>query len=515
MNFQGKAYILCIIAIIILATACRKDDIKSENTISDDVPGLSTFTFLAKNNTGLFQDITFTKQPDNSYAANIVYEVDLSKIIPTFDYIGKVEINGDVILSGTTSLNFPDEVVIKFDNKPLIFKVHRYYAIPVLYINTVNSVGVTSKTDYVYCSVKIDGKNMYKDFNSEFSDSAKIRGRGNSTWEFYPKKPYRIKLGLKNELLGMGADKDWVLLANYRDPTNFMNAVVFDMARYMGLPYTNTNRFVDVYLNKEYVGMYQLTEQIEQGETRIAVNKSKGVLLNLDLDDGPEYAPNAGDNFYSSVYGIPICVKYPENQTPTQLNVIKANFAEMEQYIKNCDYASLSKRLDISSLIDFLIIQEITRNVELVSPRSMYMYKDADNIYHFGPVWDFDGGYAFDWASMTTGHGYFRSQSWLMGSSNPAKHPMDAYNYISGFFVNMFGNALFTEAYKKRWTQLKSGILDYSYQHLNNYINHCDSAMASNAKRWPIGKDYNSEIEKMKTWLTTRVTNYSDIVTNY
>jgi hypothetical protein len=356
---------------------------------------------------------------------------------------------------------------------------------------------------------------MFEDFATNDTNPAEIRGRGNSTWKYYNKKPYRIKLDSKASLLGMSSGKSWVLLANYRDPSNFMNAVSFDMARFMNMDYTNSNRFVEVYLNNSYIGMYQLTEQIQQGNNRVDVNETNGVLLNLDLDDGPYYSPGTGDNFNSTVYDLPISVKHPEEITAVQLDAIKTDFAQLEQLIKNRDMNGLAQRLDINSMIDFLIIQEMTRNVELVSPRSMYMYKDTDGIYHFGPVWDFDGGFAFDWASMSTGHGYFGSQSWLMGKTNPATHPNTAYNYISGFFVNLFGNAQFLGAYKARWSELKPGMLTYCFTQLDDYVLHCDSAMVNNAKRWPVGKDYSAEIGKLKNWLTTRAENYTAIVKDY
>lgn len=518
MNFKFRFTSLknCffMLIMVILFFSC-KDDSTKRITKFDDVPGLTSFTFMVKDNGTLYQDIVFKKQTDNSFEATTVYEVVLENIVATFDYKGNAKIEGKNIVSEKTALTLPDEFVIQFDNKHVIFRVNRYYTIPTLYINTLNSVGVTSKTDYVKCLIRIDGKNMFEDFATQEADSAEIKGRGNSTWLYYDKKPYRIKLDSKTKILGMGESKSWVLLANYRDPTNFMNAIVFDMARYMQMPYTNTNRFVEVYLNDEYIGMYQFTEQIQQGKYRVEIDQAAGVILNLDLDDGPEYSPGTGDNFYSSVYKLPVAVKYPEEQTPARIDAIKADFAEIEQYIKNRDLTKLSKRLDINSMIDFLIIQEMTRNVELVSPRSMYMYKSADNIYHFGPVWDFDGGFSFDWASMTTGHNYFDSQSWLMGSSNPSAHPSSAYNYIPGFFVNMFGNDDFLAAYKARWVELAPGLLNYCYTQLDDNVLHCETAMTNNAKRWPIGKDYKTEIARMKTWLTIRASNYSTVVKNY
>lgn len=507
-------YRLCILVLVAVSLSCESDDTDNV-TVSEEVPGLTAFSFLAKDNEALYQDIVFEKQADNSFAADVVHEVDLSNIKPSFDYDGNVKMNGKNVLSGETSVSVEDTLVMQFDGKNVIFQVNRYYTIPTLYIETENHVGVTSKTDYVKCSVKLDSKNMFPDFETEDSDPAEIRGRGNSTWKYYDKKPYRLKLGSKESLLGMGAGKSWVLLANYRDPTNLMNALVFDMARYMEMPCTNSNRFVEVYLDDSYIGMYQLTEQIQEGDNRVEIDEDNGVLLNLDLDDGPYYSPGTGDNFYSDVYELPVAVKYPEDISAAQINAIRDDFAEVEQYIKERNMTALSARLDIRSMIDFLIIQELTRNVELVSPRSMYMYKSADNIYHVGPVWDFDGGFAFDWASMSTGHGYFGSQSWLMGSTNPSAHPASAYNYISGFFVNMFGNAEFLAAYKERWNEVSPGMLDDCFTKLEDYRAHCDSAMINNAERWPINKDYKLEIERMKTWLTTRVFNYSAVVKSY
>jgi hypothetical protein len=143
------------------------------------------------------------------------------------------------------------------------------------------------------------------------------------------------------------------------------------------------------------------------------------------------------------------------------------------------------------------------------------MYKDDQGVYHFGPVWDFDGGFAFDWASMETGHNYFESQSWLMGSSNPSGHPHTAYNYISGFFVNMFSNPEFVSAYKARWAAVNQGMLDYCFEQLDIYALQCENAMKHNAEQWPIEKDYKTEITKMKSWLSTRATNYTHVVENY
>jgi CotH protein. len=89
-------------------------------------------------------------------------------------------------------------------------------------ITTDGGVAVDSKdpANYRPCTVKVSGKDEYA-----MTVRGRIRGRGNSTWNWYPKKPYRIKLDVSSSFLGMAPNKDWVLLADYRDVTHMMNLV--------------------------------------------------------------------------------------------------------------------------------------------------------------------------------------------------------------------------------------------------------------------------------------------------
>lgn len=369
------------------------------------------------------------------------------------------------------------------------------FAIPTMTIDVPDGAAITSKDTYVTCSVNIDGKGSFADF----SGSASIRGRGNSTWLWYDKKPYRIKLDTASEVLGLKQDKDWVLLANYRDPTFLMNAFAFELADWMGLPYTNHSRFVEVTLNGEYLGLYQLTEQIEQGANRVAVADAGGILLCLDHDDGPTLVPDATDNFTSTTYELPVVVKYPKDPGASQLASIRDDFARVEQAITAADYDELTKVLDIPRFIDFLIIQELTYNVELVTPRSMYLHKDPAGVFVMGPVWDFDGGFDFDWTDMETSHDYFGAQDLVMGT-DPARSTS-----VSGFWLNMFKNARFVSEYKARWSALSDSLLPHTWGVMERYATSLSEALDRNASRWPIGKDHATEMGKMKQWLEARV----------
>ena len=259
---------------------------------------------------------------------------------------------------------------------PSIYQVAR------LTIDTENGAPIVSKDkkDYVNCTLTIDSEK--EEWN--YTGTGRIRGRGNSTWLWYPKKPYRIKLNKKSEILGLATEKDWVLLANYRDPTQMMNTFTFIVGEKLVLPYTNHSRYVEVTLNGDYIGLYQLTEQVEQGSSRVAVDDEQGMLISLDADDGPELNPDGGDNFWSAVYKMPICVKYPEDATTNQLKVVQNDFARLEQSIYESNYEATSKLMNIASFIDYMLIQELVYNVEVDAPRSIYMHKDKEGLWKWG-----------------------------------------------------------------------------------------------------------------------------------
>jgi len=376
-------------------------------------------------------------------------------------------------------------------------------------ITTENATAVDSRETSINCSITV--KSDTKQWN--YSGKGSIRGRGNSSWLWYPKKPYRIKLNEKAGILGLKADKDWVLLANYRDPTQLMNAFVFTVGHGLGLPYTNHTRYVEVTLNGSYIGLYLLTEQVEQGSSRVAINPDEGILLSLDLDDGPELSPNADDNFWSSVYQVPVSIKSPEINSTTQLSAIRSDFGQLETAIRNADYDAVDKLMDIRSFIDYMIIQELVYNVEVDAPRSIFLYKDKSGRWTFGPLWDFDAGFDFDWSTMYTGHNYFYSYKELVLGTDPVNHTK-GYR-VPSFFTDLFRNKRFVSEYKARWLAVRDKVMSEYWVTTQKYADNISEATARDAARWPIDKNYKTEIPRMKQWLTNRVDYLSTTIANY
>lgn len=117
-----------------------------------------------------------------------------------------------------------------------------------------------NRKEYVDCSIAvIDPSGNYKTV-SDTDCSIKVRGHSSSRGE---KKPFNFKFSSKQELLGLGKGKKWALLSNMYDKTQLRNLLAFGMADDIGMPYIQQSTFVDVYLNGEYLGIYQLCEPVD------------------------------------------------------------------------------------------------------------------------------------------------------------------------------------------------------------------------------------------------------------
>ena len=381
------------------------------------------------------------------------------------------------------------------------------------------------KTKWIDCHFSLDGKGEY----SDYSGTGRIRGRGNSSWKYYKKKPYKFKLDTKSKLLGLDKAKNWNLLSNYRDVTDMMNVFAFETARWMGMPHTNHSRFVEVFLNGDYVGVYQLTEKIEMGKNRVDIDEVEGVLLSIDLDDGPSLSPEATDNFWSEVYSFSMEVKDPEVFSLALMDSIRDDFAVLENAIKARDYALVDSLMDIPSFIGILQLHEFLYNVEIDAPRSLYLYKDKGGKYTFGPVWDWDAAYDFDWSNWTENHTYFSDYRELIYGKDPVKATGAAY-HINKFFRDMFGDPTFVAQYKKAWADRSDSIYVHGWEEVEKYIAEMNKgAYSRDVKRWPLtmttggwwGETYTTtfvpseEIDKMSTWLKRRKNYLDQIIADY
>ncbi len=112
----------------------------------------------------------------------------------------------------------------------------------------------------------------------------KMSGRGNGTWSTNStKNPYNIKLAASTKLLGMPKAKKWCLLANKGDGTLVRNQLTYDFADYIGVKYQPHCKPVDLYVNQQYYGAYNLAEKVEIKSNRVGITDN---YENLEIANG-------------------------------------------------------------------------------------------------------------------------------------------------------------------------------------------------------------------------------------
>ena len=229
--------------------------------------------------------------------------------------------------------------------------------------------------------------------NNNFSgESAVIKGRGNFTWSL-DKRPYQIKFDSKKTLLGMAPAKTWVLLANHTDRSFARNSVIFDLAKEMGLDYSSESRFVDLYINGEYLGNYLICEKVEVGSNRVELENPDGLLLEMDNHYGtaePYYFATAKSG---TIFTLKDSVKAADSPEVQQAFAdVQADINELEAllYADDPDWVAISEIIEVDSFVKRYFIDEFAKNIE-IGMSSIYFYKDgASDKLHAGPVWDYD-----------------------------------------------------------------------------------------------------------------------------
>lgn len=260
----------------------------------------------------------------------------------------------------------------------------------------------------------------------------RVSGRGNSTWA-YPKKSYGIRLKTPADLLGMGSAENWILLSNVEDNSYLRNRITYDMAIAARMEGAPESRYIDLYVNHSYHGMYLLCEKVEIDRERIPVenlnlankrlNKDiktaarfdvgnkKGVVLQSDPQDisgGYLLERDVSEKFSEEVSGFETgilhdqyTVKSPKYASEAEVDYISELVCDMEKAVVADDGINpdtgmhYTEYIDLQSFARKYIIEELCKN-NGGGATSSFFYKPQDEIstkIFGGPVWDYDKGY--------------------------------------------------------------------------------------------------------------------------
>lgn len=349
--------------------------------------------------------------------------------------------------------------------------------------NTVPLVTITTdeymeeipdKINYQTARINIRGFGEFEDFEGEVS----IRGRGNSSWKYWDKKPYRLKFDKKQQLCGLNKAKSYVLTANWTDVSLMQNPMAAFLAKMLGLPYTNTFIPVDVIFNGSYRGSYLLTNKPGINAGSVDIDEEKSVMWELDDSYDEDF------KFMSPIYNLPVMLKDPDMDAE-RFEYWKQDFIAMEEAVSR---GEVEEWIDVDTYARYRTVYTILYNKEIGHPKSLMLYKTEGGKYQFGPIWDFDValGYLFD-EDLSYTDKEIRYDIWLpklMTAIEKNKRCQELLTYYFKYFL---------ENEQLLW--------DY-VEELEPQIR--NSAIRNNIK-WKTRGDWEDNVEKMKSWLHRRI----------
>lgn len=435
--------------------------------------------------------------------------------------------------------------------KTMTFRVMQASPISTVYLTSSNSAQGRDWVDANKQNIATGSMSMVSaDGGSIYSGELKqIKARGNSTFTYADKKSYQIKLNTASDLLGNKEQvKTWVLLASYFDATQMHDKLMKDLATKLGLAYTASCNWVNLYYDGEYRGVYLLSEKNSVGAASVAItdmeeaykaqNPSYGVNMSTGLSQNaygqqyqytkdltePEnitggYLIELNHNMWDEAsgfktrQGVAFNVKSPEWCGNSAMKYISEYYQAFEDAVYAKDdtgaytgyNASTGKYfydyVDMDSLVKVFLLQELSLNCDgFIS--SVYFYKDADGKMFAGPIWDQD---------MTFGIGWTKTNA----------ADIEDYHYLAKALIQIpafktavveYYSSTFAPAVRE-WLG-NNGTIAHQYNLLK------DSA-AMNYKLWDFirvgdpqadghiwqGASYQGVVDEMTTWIENRLAN--------
>ncbi|MBC7607310.1 MAG: CotH kinase family protein [Burkholderiales bacterium] len=380
--------------------------------------------------------------------------------------------------------------------------------------------------------------NTVTDAPNNYSGGISIEFRGAYS-QSLPQKPYKIETVDANNLqqdvslLGMPAEHDWVLIANYNDKVFMRNTLAYTLFSEMG-NYAARSKYCEVVLNGKYQGIYLLMESIKRDNDRVdiaklestensGINLTGGYIIKNDYWD----ASNSWlTNFHPIDHpelDVHLVYDYPKLNviTSEQQSYIQNFINDFETALYSPNYTDpvngYNKFIDTNSFIDYLIINELARNNDGFK-KSSYFHKDKDSPTTIaklkaGPVWD------FDWAWKNINECSIFSAT---DGSGWAHHINDCGPDVNspGWYVRLMQDTNFQNQLRCRWEALRTTIL--SNTALNAYINtqsnYLYQAQARHFEKWgnlgvnsgtpEIEADpatFEGQLNQFKNWINLRL----------
>ncbi len=348
--------------------------------------------------------------------------------------------------------------------------------------------------------------------------------RGQSSKSF-PQTPYKIELwdnankDLDATVLGMPADSDWALIPPYYDRTLIRNPFTYTLGHDMGLS-APRNAFAEVYLNYEdhaisdadYQGIYWVSETIKNNKVRTNLKQLKeadtmlpaisgGYIFKFDqaAAEEPKLLCSGADPIPGFMFGggrpgggggggaggmmtpAGTCWIDCEVVDPDPLNDAQKTW--LTQYVQSFHDAlhqtpigDYSMYIDVPSFVDYLIINELTFNVDAYV-RSAYYHKNRDGKLMAGPLWDYN--FAL---------GGVGAQNAVPQMASDTGWRFSGARDVNNWYPILSKDPAFMAQVKTRYTELRQTLLSQAAieERMNSLTAPLKNAVVRDFAKWPV-----------------------------
>lgn len=369
--------------------------------------------------------------------------------------------------------------------------------------------------------------NSTRDPFNHYDGFITIEIRGSSS-QMFPKKSYGFETcdetgqDIDFPLLGLPEEEDWIFYGPYSDKSLIRNALIFSLAKPLGR-YTSRVRFVELFLNNKYQGIYVLMEKIKRDKVRVDIAKlnpdetsgedlTGGYIVKIDKTTG-----SGGGGWHSNYQNANGNSTFYQYEVPAEDEIVPEQKAYIQNYIKAFEDAVFTKKfdspgsyaefIDIPSFVDYILVSELTKNVDAYR-LSTFLHKDKNGKLKAGPIWDFNLAFGnADYHNAWLEHGFQINQTMEGdGWGNPF------------WWKGLWADTAFVNLMKCRWNTLRETYWsdERIFDVADSLVNALGDAVNRNFERWPVLGQYvwpnhfvasthQNEMNWMKKWIENRL----------
>ena len=369
-----------------------------------------------------------------------------------------------------------------------------------------------------------------------------LRYRGSSSFNSSDKKPYSFRPldkpleegGTKQKvnILGMGKDNNWALLAPYADKSMMRDLLAFEISR-PWMEYTPQGRYCELFLDGIYYGVFVLTEVVSKGKHRINLpdpgvegdELTGGYIMEVNRTENEvvytsKFHPvSATGTRYLNQY-INFQYKSPdyEELTEEQVAYITGRIDQMETALWNyrpMGTANYREYLDMQNFIDYQIAEELAHNVDAYRlSGKFFKRRDSEDARFKMVVWDMNLAYG-----NSDYYQGWRTDTWMYKNNNIMNSANDP-QLIPFWWYKLNTDPEYTAALKDRWAQYRrSNLREDRVMAVVDSLAHVltvNGAERRNSQAWPrwgeyvwpnyyVATDFADEVDYLKGWLHDRI----------